>query len=193
MTVVDILMVLALGGCAVFGFLRGFVQESLSLLAWVLAVFAVRLFLAPVTDIVGATLGMKTGMALVALLLLFGITFALGKWIARRLGTRMRSSLLGPIDRVLGAGFGMIKGLIGATLLFLAYMLLYNMIFGAKAERPDWLRHARSYPLLNASGEAISRFARSRSADLIGGPPLVPNDEAAISANATRAMGLDRP
>ena len=33
---------------------------------------------------------------------------------------RARNSVVGPVDRVLGAGFGALKGLIGATLLYLA-------------------------------------------------------------------------
>ena len=36
MNAVDILVLLAIGGCAILGLLRGFVLETLSLMAWVL-------------------------------------------------------------------------------------------------------------------------------------------------------------
>lgn len=163
MSALDILMMLALGGCAIFGFMRGFVQETLSLLAWVLAVVAVRLFLAPVADLIGVWLGTSGGASILAFVILFGATFFAGKMIARRIGKQMRGSVLGPIDRVLGAGFGAIKGLIGATLIFLAFSLVYNLVFGADAARPLWMSSARSYPLLHASGNALSQFAQRSS------------------------------
>lgn len=163
MSALDILMLLVVGGCAVFGFLRGFVQEVLSLLAWGMAVVAVRLFLAPIADLVGVWIGTGGGASILAFALLFGATFFAGKMLARRLGQRTRRSILGPVDRVLGAGFGAIKGLIGATLVFLAFSLVYNMVFGIKADRPLWMTSARSYPLLNASGDAMSQFASDRN------------------------------
>ncbi|MEO8724321.1 MAG: CvpA family protein [Sphingobium sp.] len=170
MSALDIMMLLVLGGCAAFGFLRGFVQEVLSLLAWVLAVVAVRLFLAPVADLVGVWLGTSGGASILAFVLLFGVTFFVGKMIARRVGKQTRSSVLGPIDRVLGAGFGAIKGLIGATLVFLAFSLVYNLVFGEDSARPLWMTSARSYPLLHASGNAMSQFARESSAPDKAGP-----------------------
>lgn len=163
MTSLDLLMLLLLGGCAFFGFLRGFVQEVLSLLAWVLAVVAVWLFLAPVSDLLAVWLGTSGTGSIGAFALLFSMTFFAGKLLAKRIGASSRASVLGSVDRVLGAGFGALKGLIGASLLFLAFSLVYNMVFGVRADRPEWMRTARSYPLLSASGEALSQFARYSS------------------------------
>jgi membrane protein required for colicin V production len=181
MTALDMLVLIALGASAVFGFMRGFVQEVLSLLAWVLAIFAVRMFLAPVTDMVGIWLGGTGGAAILSFVVLFGVTFLAGKFLARKIGQTSRSSFLGPIDRVLGGGFGAIKGLIGATLLFLGFSLVYNVIYGANVPRPEWMSQARSYPLLNASGDAMSRFAQYRT-----------GQGAAGDADAARAVAEDR-
>jgi membrane protein required for colicin V production len=90
-----------------------------------------------------------------------------GKLIARRLGGATRRSVVGPIDRILGAGFGAIKGLIGATLLYLAANLVYDTVYGAAAQRPDWMARSRTYPLLYASGRAIVDFVEWRR----GAPP----------------------
>jgi len=70
--------------------------------------------------------------------------------------------VLGPVDRVLGFGFGMLKGLIGATLIFLLLVMGYETIYGGKEPHPDWMTQSRTYPLLNASGGAMSGFIRER-------------------------------
>ncbi|APL96309.1 CvpA family protein [Sphingobium indicum] len=164
MNAIDILVLLLIGGCAIFGLMRGFVQETLSLIAWVLAIFAIRLFHASVTELATSFVGSTSGAAVLAFALVFGVTFGAGKLLARAIGRRTRQSVLGPVDRVLGAGFGAVKGLIGATLVFLAFSLVYDTFYGSGARRPDWLSDARTYPLLNASGQAISEFVAERRA-----------------------------
>ncbi|AEG47794.1 Colicin V production protein [Sphingobium chlorophenolicum L-1] len=164
MNAIDILVLLLIGGCAIFGLMRGFVQETLSLIAWVLAIFAIRLFHASVTEMLDGFVGTTSGAAVLAFALVFGVTFGAGKLLARAIGRRTRQSVLGPVDRVLGAGFGAVKGLIGATLVFLAFSLVYDTFYGSGARRPDWLSDARTYPLLNASGQAISEFVAERRA-----------------------------
>ncbi|WP_313801644.1 CvpA family protein [Sphingobium sp.] len=164
MNAIDILVLLLIGGCAVFGLLRGFVQETLSLIAWVLGIFAIRLFHSSATDLLEGFVGSTSGAAVLGLALVFGVTFGAGKLLAHAIGRRTRQSVLGPVDRVLGAGFGAVKGLIGATLVFLAFSMVYDTVYGSGARRPDWLADARTYPLLNASGQAISEFVAERRA-----------------------------
>ncbi|WP_336973537.1 CvpA family protein [Sphingobium aromaticiconvertens] len=158
MTAIDILVLLLIGGCALFGLLRGFVTETLSLIAWVSGIFAVRLFHASVAELLTPFIGTESGAGILSFILVFGVTFTAGKLIARSIGARTRQSVLGPVDRVLGGGFGAVKGLIGATLAFLAFSLVYDTFYGSGARRPDWLSDSRTYPLLNASGLAISGF-----------------------------------
>lgn len=162
MTALDILVLLLIGGGALFGFLRGFVMETLSLIAWVLAIFAIRMLHEPATQWLADPVGTQSGAAVLAFALVFGVTFAAGKFLARSLGARTRKSVLGPVDRILGMGFGALKGLIGATLLFMLASLVYDTIYGGAAERPEWMTASRSYPLLNASGRAMSEFVAER-------------------------------
>ena len=70
--------------------------------------------------------------------------------------------MLGPFDRVLGGGFGALKGLLGATLFFLLANLATDMVYGPEADRPDWMTKSRTYPLLNASGRAIVDWVEAR-------------------------------
>lgn len=162
MTALDILVLLLIGGGAVMGFLRGFVMETLSLIAWVLGVFAISLFQGPVADLLSRWIGGWGGAAVLSMVLVFGVTFGIGKLIARALGQRTRQSVLGPVDRMLGLGFGGVKGLILATLAYLAFTLVYDTLFTADADRPTWLASSRTYPLLSASGAAISDFVAER-------------------------------
>ena len=70
--------------------------------------------------------------------------------------------MLGPFDRVLGGGFGVLKGLLGATLFFLLANLATDMVYGPQADRPEWMTKSRTYPLLNASGRAIVDWVEAR-------------------------------
>lgn len=164
MTALDIVVLFLLGMGAVFGFMRGFVQEALSLISWVLVIAAVRLLHAPVTEFLTEPVGTQAGAAVLAFLAVAIIAYAVGKAIAKSIGSKSRKSVLGPIDRVLGFGFGLMKGLIGATLIFLLLVMGYETIFGADEKRPDWMKESRTYPLLNASSGAMSEFVAARRA-----------------------------
>ncbi len=162
MTALDIIVLFLLGAGAIFGFLRGFVQEALSLISWLLIIVAIRVLHGPVTEMLASSVGTEAGAAVLAFLAISIVTYALGKWISKSIGSKSRGSVLGPIDRVLGFGFGAIKGLIGATLIFLFLVMAYETIYGGKAKRPHWMTESRTYPLLNASGDAMSSFIRER-------------------------------
>jgi membrane protein required for colicin V production len=151
----DIFVILMLGGGTLVGFVRGFVYELLSLGAWLVAIVALKLFHEPVTTGVSDLTSTGPGAAALAFALIFLPVFVLLRLLARSLGKRSRASVLGPVDRFLGGGFGMLKGLVGATLVFLLTNFATDMVYGAEAERPEWMRNSRTFPLLNASGRAI--------------------------------------
>jgi membrane protein required for colicin V production len=164
LTALDIVVIVLIVGGAGFGVLRGFVTEVLSLFAWVAAIVSLRLFHTPVTKLLLGVVGSPSGAAVLAFVLVFGLVFFAGKLIAQQLGRRTRQSVLGSFDRILGLGFGALKGLLIATVLFLALNLGWDVLFGARTARPEWLRAARSYPLLNASGRAVVDWVNHRRA-----------------------------
>ncbi|UUR08272.1 CvpA family protein [Sphingomonas glaciei] len=155
MTALDIFVLLALGGGALVGFVRGFVQEALVLAAWAAGLVALILFHAPVAEYVSTTTKGPTGAAALAFVILFLPAYIGMRLLAHRLGRQARASRLMPLDRLLGGGFGMLKGLVGATLFFLLANLGTDLVYGARAERPEWMRDSRTYPLLDASGRAL--------------------------------------
>ncbi|WP_076068344.1 CvpA family protein [Sphingomonas montana] len=162
LTALDIVVILLVGGGAVLGILRGFVTEILSLFAWVAAILALKFFHPALAALLVGPVGTRAGAAVAAFAILFLVVFTGGKLVARALGRRTRQSVLGPLDRILGFGFGALKGLIGATLLFLGVTLVYDTLYGGAAARPDWIRDSRSYALLNASGKAIVDYVAAR-------------------------------
>lgn len=173
LTGLDMIVLLLVGGGLILGFMRGFVTEVLSLLAWVAAILALKLLHDPVAAALEGVVGTETGAAVAAFALIFGVTFIAGKLIARSMGAATRTSVIGPIDRILGGGFGALKGLIGATLLYLAANLVYDTFYGQAAERPEWIADSRTYPLLHASGRAIVDFIEARRAQ----PPEAANSQ----------------
>ena len=157
MTALDVFVFLLLIGGAAVGFVRGFVHEVISLLAWIVAIAMLKLFHTQLwTGLIHTFHSSSAAAAVIAFAILFVPSFVIVKLVARSLGGKTRRSpVLGPFDRVLGGGFGLLKGLLGATLFFLLANLATDMVYGAQADRPDWMRKSATYPLLFASGRSI--------------------------------------
>ena len=109
-TAFDIVVLLMIVLGAVMGAARGFVTEVLSLLAWVAGAVALRLFYKPVAAAASGWVGTESGGAVLAFALVFVVTFAVFRAIANNLGHRTRNSVIGPVDRFLGFGFGRGQG-----------------------------------------------------------------------------------
>ncbi|MFC3214527.1 MULTISPECIES: CvpA family protein [Novosphingobium] len=165
MTGFDIAVLLLVGLGALFGFIRGFVQEILALSAWVFAVFAIRLFHTPATEWLAGHVGSESGAGVLAFALLLGVPFAAVKLVAGWAGSKSRASVLGPVDRVLGLGFGAVKGVIVIVLAFSVLVLGYDTIWGIGG-RPEWITSARTFPFINASSEALVQMIAERRAEV---------------------------
>ena len=155
MTALDIFVLLMLGGGALVGFVRGFVHEVLALAAWLAAIIALKLFHAPVTGWMEGQGYGAAASAVLAYAVLFLPAYFIVRTIAHRAGKASRRSMLGPVDRFLGGGFGMLKGLVGAAMFFLLANLATDMVYGPTADRPEWMTKSRTFRLLDASGRAI--------------------------------------
>lgn len=164
MTALDVFVFLLLIGGAAIGVVRGFVHEVISLLAWIVGIAMLKLFHTQLwTGIENMFHTSPAAGAVIAFAILFVPSFLIVKLLARSLGGKTRRSpVLGPVDRVLGGGFGALKGLLGVTLFFLLANLATDMTYGPQADRPEWMTRSRTYPLLNASGRAIVDWVEAR-------------------------------
>lgn len=170
LSALDVIVILLVVGGAVLGAAKGFVTEVLSLVAWLFVISALRILHAPVAALLAGPLGSAAGAAVLAFVLIAGATYFCGRWIARSIGKRTRSSILGPVDRALGFGFGGFKGLILASLVFLLIVLVIDTAYGGERRRPDWIVKSRTYPLLKATSGGIAEFVdrRRRGAPVFG-------------------------
>ena len=154
-TSLDMMVLVSLAVAGMFGAVRGFVAEIFSLAAWIAAVIAVKMFHGNATDLLAARVGTQGGASILAIALVFGLVFLVVRLIGNRIGKSARDSVLGPVDRALGLGFGMLKGLLAATLAFLLMSQVFEVMNGRKADRPEWMTASRTYDLLRASSTAL--------------------------------------
>jgi len=167
MTAFDIIVLLIVGVAAVGGFMRGFVQEVLSLVGWALAVFAIRFLHTDLTQFLYGYIGTPSAAAVLAFALLLLIPYAAMKVIASMAGRSSRNSVLGPIDRVLGFGFGGVKGVIIVVMAFSVLVLGYDTVWGPTG-RPTWMTTARTYSFVNAAADAMVDLINERQKYLKG-------------------------
>lgn len=162
----DLAVLVIVGLAAIGGLLRGFVHEVLALGAWIAAVAAIYFLHEPLTSMLTVFFeDNQTNAGLLAFVLLLLVPYAVMKLIARWAGGKSRNSVLGPIDRMLGMGFGVVKGAILVVLSFSILALGYDMAWGAEG-RPDWIKLARSYPFVNSASNALVETIAERREEL---------------------------
>src|SRR3546814_9607298 len=110
MNIFDFMVFAVVGIAAIGGFMRGLVQEVLSLASWILAAFAIYYLHRPLTEALAVYLEAEPATSILAFALLLLIPYAAMKVIANYVGQASSNSFIGPIDRVLGFGFGLLKG-----------------------------------------------------------------------------------
>ena len=165
MTGFDFLVLLIVGVAATGGYMRGFLQEVLSLASWILAAFAIRYMHTPLTIVLQEYIGKNVTTSVLAFTLLLLIPYAAMKVIANNVGKASRNSVLGPIDRVLGVGFGALKGFVITIIAFSVLVLGYDTVWDYRG-RPVWITTAKSYELVDAGSRSMVEVLAQRRAKL---------------------------
>jgi len=166
MTGFDYIVFLIVGFCAISGFFRGFIEEVLALAAWCVALLAVHYGHALLTAVLEDYVHSETGAGVLAFGILLAVPYFGTKLLARQLGNASRSSSLGPIDRVLGFGFGAIKGFVIMVLAFSLLVFAYDVVWGPKG-RPAWIKDGRTYPFLNAASDELMSLVGKRRSEAV--------------------------
>ena len=152
-----VLAMIALG--AIAGAMRGFVTEVLSLLAWVGAFLAVRFLYAPVLPFLERITRSEAAASVATFLAIFVTAFILFRLVAQMLGDRTRSSVVGPVDRLLGFGFGGFKGLLGAALIVLLLQMALELV-DEGGPPPAWMEAPRTGALLDVTTRTMADFIK---------------------------------
>lgn len=150
----DWIVMLIVGAAAGFGLMRGFIAEVASLAGWFAGFVAVRLFYTPAKAIFAQASGSELIAALAAVLGPFLLALLGVKLIGSMLSSTAKGSAIGVFDRLLGLGFGLVKGFLVASLIFLLITLGLRVVPGDGA-RPDWLARARTTPTLALVASAM--------------------------------------
>ena len=161
MTGFDIAVLILVGLGAITGFMRGFVQEVFALAAWVLALVAIHNLHTPLSLALTPYVGTESGASVLAFAILLLVPYAVVKLIGNRLGEASRNSVLGPIDRVIGFGFGAVKGIVITVMAFSVLVLGYDTIWGVGG-RPHWIVNSRSYLFVNRASEELVKMIGER-------------------------------
>ena len=132
-----------------FAFFRGFIHETLSMMGWVgaglCALYGYPVARPYVRDLIPSELiaDLATGVGL------FLISFLIFSFISGRIGRAVQNSGLDSLDSTLGFVFGLLRGgLIG----FLALSWLLPA-----TSQPDWVRDARTRPVLEEGAFLLMR------------------------------------
>ena len=149
MSRVDIVLLAILALSVLVGLLRGLTFEVLALLGWVAAYFAAQWLapeIAPWVPIGAKGSALNQGAAFVAAFIVALIVWALATRIVALL---VRTSPLRLLDRMLGAGFGFVRGLV--VLLVLATAVAYT----PWSRSPEW-RGSQGAAWLNEALQALA-------------------------------------
>jgi len=148
MTWIDCAVLAIIGISVIVSVLRGLVREVLALASWVVAFFAAR-FVAPgIAPWFSKTVPDEMLRLLIAYLAVFIMTLLLMALLSMLVSSLVKAAGLGAFDRVLGAGFGCVRGM--------AIVLLAALLAGLTTlpRQPAWrnsLSGARLAVLANAA------------------------------------------
>lgn len=152
-TPVDVLVVLVIVVSTLYAAVRGFVSETLSIIAWAAAAFA-TLYFAPN---IAPYLRDRMSTPLVGTLVAYGGTFLAVliplSFMTYRFSQIVKNSPVSSIDRILGVVFGAARGL---AVVGIAYILF--CMFVPLRSQPHWIKDAHLYPLIKGSSEVLLTF-----------------------------------
>ena len=150
----DLFALLLLFASGVMALVRGFVRESLTIVAFVVGALS-ALWTQP---IMGAIAQEFIGSPVLANITAMGIVFLLVYLAISFITSSLQKSVkqqeeVNVIDRTAGFVFGLVRGML---LLGLIVLVFKNTLPGAQ---PEWLRGARVYPLANATASLLQSIA----------------------------------
>ena len=149
----DLIVIAVLLVSALLAFSRGFMRELFSVAGWVGAIFATLYgfsYVKPYTRqwISIDLLADAAGGAAIFITTLIVLTL-----VSNALTGQVRDSALGAVDRSLGFLFGLFRGVI---IVCLAYLLVDWIL--PKDEQPEWLRSARTIPLVEKGAGLLKQL-----------------------------------
>lgn len=121
MTIFDYLVLAIIGLSIILSVMRGLLIEALSIIGWVVAFFVAKTYSSQLLPMMPADIPTESLRILAAFLVVFFATLLITSLLAIALSTLFKKIGLGWLNRLLGAVFGLTRGvLIVCILVFLA-------------------------------------------------------------------------
>jgi membrane protein required for colicin V production len=149
-TIVDYLVAAVIIISAGYAAYRGFVNETLTIFAWVAAGFATLYFGPWLVPMAHSRIALPWLASVTAYAGVFLVVFIPLSLMGHRFSRTVKNSAIGPLDRVLGIGFGVVRGLVIVGLAYLAFSY-----FAPARRQPEWLLTARTLPLLRETARVM--------------------------------------
>ncbi len=144
----DVILIVIMLISGFLAMVRGFTREVLSIFSWAVAA-VVALYLTPkyagmldpyIDNPSVAQIAFAAGVFVITLIVVSLITF--------RISDSVLDSRVGALDRTLGFIFGLARGFLLVAIVFILFTALAR-------DQPDWVRNARSFPILQKTQVAI--------------------------------------
>lgn len=116
----DLVIFAVLGVSVLVSIFRGFIKEVFSILVWVAAIFAAFQVAEPFATALEPFIELPSARVIVAFAAVFLVVLVVGGLIAYLIGKMVEKTGLSPTDRLFGALFGLVRGLV---IVVLAVML----------------------------------------------------------------------
>ena len=163
MSLFDIIIGVILLLSALIGLARGAMREMTNVAAFVLAVFIAVFGLRYSGPFMARSIHMAWAANIAAVVAVFLVAYIILRIIGGMLTGQVRSAPgVGPLDRILGLGFGLVRGLV---LVGLIVMLLGLAFPGDRM--PQGIAEAKLFPLAKASATALKAIA-PKAASAVG-------------------------
>jgi membrane protein required for colicin V production len=135
---------------ALLAFMRGFVQETLSVAAWIGASFGAIYGLKYVQPTARRLIPLDWAADLAGMAVLFLTILLVLSLLINLISRTVQRSGLNPLDRSLGFVFGLVRG---GVILCVALIICDWLV--TPDNRPDWMRTAKTLPLMENGAEAL--------------------------------------
>lgn len=173
MTVFDLMCLAILAASAALGYVRGGAREVATVIAFVIAALLAVVSLRVTGPIARHAIHIGFLANALAILVVFAVIYAVLRLAGRKLIQRIPGADAGSKpDRIIGAGFGLVRGIVALGVLFLLFTV------ATPPERtPRWVKHAALYPLSRAAGRVLIALAPEGSAvahKVVGSPKDTP-------------------
>jgi membrane protein required for colicin V production len=164
MTGFDIAIVAVIALSALFAFVRGIVREMLALATWVLGFVLAIAYSGSISGIFSWVDIAPVGRQALAFLLILIVVTIAGAILARSLAGMIRAIGLGFMDRMLGAIFGVARGLI--------VVVVFALIAGVTTlPKQDWWQNSTFGPPLADAALALKPYLPKAWADRLDFSP----------------------